>query len=370
MKALDKEYKAEFNLLDKESWYHVMNSFEDANLYQTWSYDMVHYGRRGVLHMVLKKRDAVVAAAQARIVRLPGLGSGIAYIRWAPMWRLRGIPDDLEVFRQAIRALRNEFSCRRHLVLRLYPLAYRDSDENLHPILQEEGYRPYDLGKTDRTLIIDLEPSLKELRSSLNQKWRNSLNRAEKNSLEISCGEQEGLFDDITKIYQEMVDRKGLTELSDIHHLKMVQKDLPQAMKLKIILCHQNGQLCSGGIFSAAGATGVYLVGATSNKGLKANGSYLVQWTFLNWLKENGFSYYNLNGINPDANPGTYRFKRGLAGKRGRDVEFQGKFQVSDSKLSDWVVRGGEGVLSRYQRILQIGRSVRHTLKTGRKQVP
>ena len=363
-----REYKAEFGYFERDAWYQLMGSFRDANLYQAWSYDMVRFGQKGVSHMVLKKKDEVVAAAQARIVRLPGLRTGIAYIRWGPMWRLRGEPEDPEIFCQAVRALRNEFSYRRGYVLRLYPLAFRQSDEELERMLEGEGYRVYDEQRRDRTLIIDLAPSLQEIRASLDQKWRNGLNRAEKNGLELTFGEEEGLFDEITGIYEQMVERKGLLELSDINHLRKVQSVLPQGMRLKIVLCHQEGQLCAGGIFSAVGETAVYLVGATSDIGLKTNGSYMVQWTFLKWLKENGFRHYDLNGINPAVNPGTYRFKRGLAGKHARDVEFLGKFQVADSLLSDWIVRGGEWLVSGYRGIVRRGRSLRHALKTGRKE--
>lgn len=366
MKELDGEYKAEFGPCDKDSWSPIVNSFQDANLYQTWPYDMVRYGRRGVVHMVLRKRDKVAAAAQARIVRLPGTRMGIAYMRWGPMWRLAGVPEDEEVFRQAIRALRNEFSCRRGLVLRVYPLVYRVENESLKKILREEGYQIQGGEKTDRTLIVDLTPSLEELRSALDQKWRNCLNRAEKNGLELILGEGEELFNEVTKIYWEMVRRKGLVELSDINHLKMVQRDLSPALRLKVILCRLNGEVCAGAIFSAIGTTGVYLSGATSDAGMKTNGSYLVQWAFVKWLKEKGFLHYDLNGINPDVNPGTYHFKRGLAGKRSRDVEFLGKFQVSDSVVSDWVVKGGERLMSGYRRIVHTGRSLRHMQDRGR----
>jgi hypothetical protein len=360
MKELDKEFTVNFGHFDMRVWYELMGRFQDANLYQAWSYDMVRYGQKGVAQMILRKRNAVVAAAQARIIRLPGIRTGIAYIRWGPMWRLAGAPEDEEVFRQAVRALRNEFSYRRGLFLRVYPLAYRDGDESLENILNEEGYLFQDVGKTARTLIIDLKPSLEKLRVDLDQKWRNCLNRAEKNGLELISGEEEFLFDEIAKIYWEMVRRKALVDLSDINHLKMVQKDLPQALKLKVVLARLHGEICAGAIFSPIGKTGVYLSGATGDAGMKMNGSYIVQWAIVKWLKQNGFSHYDLNGINPDKNPGTYHFKRGLAGKRGRDVEFLGKFQVADSLLSDWVVNGGEWLLSGYRRIVQAGRSLRN----------
>jgi lipid II:glycine glycyltransferase (peptidoglycan interpeptide bridge formation enzyme) len=276
------------------------------------------------------------------------------------MWRLKDTPADMEVFRQAVRALRNELSLRRGLVLRVYPIAYRGKDEVIKQVLAEEGYRYHDDGTNHRTLIIDLEPSLEEIRAVLDPKWRNHLNRAEKNSLELIVGEEEGLFEEIKKIYMEMVRRKGLVELSDIDHLKRVQRDLPPALKLKVILCRLNGVLIAGAIFSAVGATAEYLVGATSDAGMKAKGSYLIQWAFVKWIKERGFRYYDLTGINPYTNPGTYSFKRGLAGKHGMDVEFLGKFQVADSRVSSFVVKGGELIMSGYKKIMRVGRSLRN----------
>jgi lipid II:glycine glycyltransferase (peptidoglycan interpeptide bridge formation enzyme) len=122
----------------------------------------------------------------------------------------------------------------------------------------------------------------------------------------------------------------------------VVQRDLPDRLKLRIIVCRQEGRLCAGAVFSVVGTTGVYLRGATSDLVLKSRGSYLVQWTFVTWLKDHGLLQYDVNGINPDANPGTYYFKRGLVGKSGRDVEFLGRFQVVDNPVSGWIVRTGE----------------------------
>jgi len=363
MNELDEGYSAEICLFNKVVWDELLSRFKDANLYQAWSYDMVRFRRNRVVHMVMRKMNKVVAAAQIRIVRLPFTGNGIAYVRWGPIWRLNGVPEDMNIFRQVVRALRNELSIQRGLVLRLYPLAYRKKNENLGQILLEEGYKIYEDGRAEHTLICDLAPSLEELRANLNQKWRNCLNRAEKNSLELVMGEEDQLIENFIKIYSEMLNRKGLLEPpSDVNYLREVQKDLSSDLKLKVILCYQTGKLCAGAIFSAIGKTGVYLAGATSDTGLKTNSSYLVQWTFVKWLKENGFLEYDLNGINPYTNPGTYHFKRGLAGKCGRDVEFLGKYQVVDSLLSAWVVKIGENLVSIYRRMIQGGRSLHNLM--------
>ena len=62
------------------------------------------------------------------------------------------------------------------------------------------------------------------------------------------------------------------------------------------------------------GDSAIYLLGATSDDGLNAKGSYLLQWTLIQWLKENGVRWYDLGGIDPEGNPGVYYFKRGFSG--------------------------------------------------------
>ena len=94
MRKLDKEYTADFGLSEKESWNEIISRFKDANIYQTWPYDIVRFGKKRVTHMVLKKKEIVVAAAQLRIIKLPLIKSGIAYLLWGPMWRLSSVEED------------------------------------------------------------------------------------------------------------------------------------------------------------------------------------------------------------------------------------------------------------------------------------
>jgi lipid II:glycine glycyltransferase (peptidoglycan interpeptide bridge formation enzyme) len=84
---------------------------------------------------------------------------------------------------------------------------------------------------------------------------------------------------------------------------------------------------------------------------MKSNGSYLMQWKFIEWLKENQFAWYNLNGINPLTNPGTYRFKEGLCGKNGKDVYSLGFFELCENKLNAFIVKSGILFLSNYKKL-------------------
>jgi lipid II:glycine glycyltransferase (peptidoglycan interpeptide bridge formation enzyme) len=111
---------------------------------------------------------------------------------------------------------------------------------------------------------------------------------------------------------------------------------------MKLMLCTSPAGLCSGLIASTVGDTALYLFGATSAVGMKSRGSYLLQWRFIEKLQAMGIAGYDLNGINPDANPGTYKFKKDLGGENGKDVRFLGQFDCRDSWLSSTLVKAGE----------------------------
>ena len=361
MQEMAGNYHAEIDTIDKKKWYDVIRNFDDANIYQTWAYDEIRCGRKNISHMILKQDGKIVAAAQLRLARIPVMNVGVAYCRWGPLFKPMERDEHLEAFAQAIRALRNEYACRRGLALRIYPFLFDDESEKYLPVLKQEGFDPLGKGKRDRTLIIDLRPKLEDLRKGLNQKWRNSLNRAERNGLEVIEGDGDDFFEMfIEKLYRPMVARKKFVEPNDINEFRMMQQQLPHDFRMKIILCRLEGELCAGSIFSAMGSLGVYLFGATNDVGMQSNGSYLQQWRFIEWMKERQFTRYDLNGINPETNPGTYKFKEGLCGKNGKDVQFLGQFQTCTSFLSSLSVKIGEGLLSNYQKAKTAHHDRRH----------
>lgn len=333
----------EIESVDKDTWYKIINNFSDANIYQTWAYDEIRFGRNKMSHLILKNNDVVVAATQIRIVKIPIIGSGIAYVYWGPLWKVKNTKTNPDIFRQTIRALRNEYSVRRGLLLRIYPELFNDEAEIFLPILKEEGFGLVDEESPSRTLIIDLSHSLDELRKGFDAKWRGHLSKAERSTLEIIEGYDDKLFEMFISIYRELLERKKFAVPNDINEFRAIQKDLPEKYKMKIILCRYEGKLCVGAIMATIGQTAVYLFGATNETGMKSNGSYLIQWKFIEWLKAKQFTFYNLHGINPVTNPGGYIFKSGICGKKnGKDVLFLGKFEVCDNKLSALAVKYGE----------------------------
>ena len=349
---LEAGYTAESDTVDKDEWYRIIDQFSDANIYQTWDYDAIRCGEENISHLVVRSADNIIAAAQARIVSIPILGMGAAYVRWGPFWQPRNQTLDPTAFRLALRALRNEYVCRRGLILRIFPILYDDNSHSYTDILSQEGYTPVPEENRGRTLIVDISPPIDDLRKKMDQKWRNCLNKAEKNQLEVIEGTDDSLFADFISLYHALLERKKFEEPNDINEFRTIQRDLPPEYKMRIFLCRSNGISSAGVICATIGETGVYLFGATNDEGMANKGSYLLQWKAIQWMKNNGCRGYNLNGINPLKNPGSYHFKAGLSGKNGRDVYYLGRFDCYSGGITAKLARTADLLLPLMKKIL------------------
>ena len=72
---------------------------------------------------------------------------------------------------------------------------------------------------------------------------------------------------------------------------------------------------------------------------MKLKGAYLLHWTLIRSLRERGVRYYDLGGIDPEANPGVYHFKRGFSGV---EVSHIGAMTRCDNSMSLALVKTGQ----------------------------
>ena len=168
----------------------MLDLFDDANLYQTWSYGAVRWGRKNLSHLVLKRNGEVLGMAQLRIVRPTRFNFGMAYLRWGPLCHRRGTELDAEAALRMARALQEEYVRKRGLLLQILPNAFAGSPR---AALFQSGFssftqEPQTAANLYRTFVLDLAPPIEELRRNLDEKWRNKLTRSEKNGLKVVAG--------------------------------------------------------------------------------------------------------------------------------------------------------------------------------------
>ena len=336
-----RNHAIEINTVNAPQWSDLLCQFDDATIYQTWSYGAIHWGREQLEHVVLRQDGEVVGLAQLRLVRLPFSQTGIAYVRWGPLFRLRGLPPDLGRCQAMLAALKAEYVDRRGMMLRLVPHAF-DADPFSAALKSQcvsMGMTPNPQFPSYRTARLDLSSSLLDLRKSLDQKWRNCLNSAERNGLTLVQGSSLALYDRFLEVYREMMTRKRFETTVRVDEFRKLQQDLPEPSKMQVFLCEKDGRTLNAIVISAIGDTAIYLLGATAEAGLNLKGAYLLQWSAISWLKSRACRYYDLGGINPQRNPGVYHFKSGFGAD---EVQQIGAYDLAGSWRSAAFVKAVE----------------------------
>ena len=347
----DSGCQIEIDRITASEWSESLDLFEDANIYQTWPYGAVRWGQRNLSHLVLKRDGQIVAMAQLRIVRPGSFKCGIAHLRWGPLCHGKNSDLDVEMVRNMATALREEYVLKRGLFLRVLPNAFTETPRAkvFQTAFSDYETEPFGPGETYRTFVLDLNPPLDVLRKQLDQKWRNQLNRAEKNGLKILEGSGQDAFQSFIQMFEQMWERKRFDTSSEIQEFERMQRELPPNHRLRVLICEQEGVPVAGVVGTALGNSGIYLFGATSDQGMNSKGSYILQWRMIQSLKENGIRFYNLGGINPEKNPGVYHFKQGLS---GQDVLYLPPLFSCASRLSTAFVRVGAMANGRLRRTL------------------
>jgi lipid II:glycine glycyltransferase (peptidoglycan interpeptide bridge formation enzyme) len=346
------DYSIEVDAVRRDSWDGVLREFKDANIYQTWEYGAARFGENSLSHMIVKRNDQIVGAVQTRILKIPVINAGIAYMRWGPLCRRRDSEDNLDDLSQIVAAMRREYVDRRGLYLRIIPNEIRTFRSDLRSVLQKAGFEWH---KSDyRTLYLNLDETLEAIRSNMSKNWRKHLNKAEKLGLVVTEGTDQDLFQTVEGLYRETLQRKGFVPGINIDEYHSLQECLPDYLKMHIMICRYDGRPIAGLVGSSIGDVGIELVAATGNNGLEVGGSYLLRWRMVEYLKRCGCHFYNLNGINPERNPGGYQFKSGLCGKNGLDDEFIGIFDTCKNPFSYWAVRLGDTARLGYRKAKEV----------------
>ncbi|MCP3917136.1 MAG: GNAT family N-acetyltransferase [bacterium] len=357
-------YRYTVDDVDRETWHATLARFSDAAIHQSWSFGAARWGAENLSRLVLERDGEVVAAAQVAQALLPTgplLRVGIAHVKFGPMWRLAGREPEPEVYREVLRALREEYADRRGLVLRLKPWEAQDPGDAQRELREAAGFtRRGDL-PLYKTFVLDLEHSVDKLHAALKNKWRYNLRRAQRHDHQIESLDGEEGVRIFMDLYREMHVRKGYYDTSEAELFPDIHASLPEHLRPHILATRVNGEIVAMVVISLIGTTGFYLFGATSPNGRSTGASYVVHWEAVRWLKEQGCRWYDLVGAypalsTPAESEGIRQFKSGLTGKLGREVHMVDFDQCTSLKSR---VAVGLGTSLRYSY-----RNMRHRLQS------
>lgn len=328
---------------DRNEWVDLCAEFGDHNYRQCWDYAamLAERSKATAESVVVTREGRSVGLASVRVKRLPGLGTGIAYIAGGPLVRHRDDDDQpRERLDAVLAALVEEYVQRRRLVLRVAP-AIGDEGWNL---VQDEcvltaGFRPAEHVRPYPTMLVDIGRPLDEVRSGLAKKWRYHLKQAERAGLEVTQGRDPRLFDDFMPLFDELVARKAIEVDLGADFYARLQPRLPESERLHVAIARAHGRPVAGVVASIHGDTAVYLLGAANEEGRTANAAYLLQWEVIEAAAAEGCRWYDLGGVDAEGNPGVYRFKQRMG---GAELTAPGPYELAPGRARGAAVRAAE----------------------------
>ena len=334
--------ECELHRATRDEWIELVTGFQDHNYRQSWDYAamMAKRSKASVENVVVTRAGEPLSVASVRVKRLRGAGTGIAYVSGGPLVRQSAHSDAGERLAIALHALKREYVERRRMVLRVAPAPGDAAWDGIQAdCFAEAGFAVAEYLQSYRTMFVDIDRPLADVRAGFAQKWRNRLNNAERQELRIVEGWDERLFDEFSLLFDELVARKSFSAPLGPDFHAQLQKQLPPAERLLIAIAWVEDEPAAGIVASVDGDTAVYLLGASNDVGRKRNAAYLLQWKVIEAASARGCRWYDLGGVDAESNPGVYRFKLGLGGS---ERVTPGPYELAGGRLRWTAVRAAE----------------------------
>ena len=306
--------KIKWNILSLPEWEERFSAIPYSTLCQSYEYAQAicpiqHQKARWGLIEINDQEAGLVQILEAGI--LGNLLHGLHLDR-GPLW-FDGFGSAVHIkafFDSFNREFPNRFGRRRRIIPEVLHGAAAMSmlkGSNL-TLVNDHGYE---------TIWLDLQSDSAELRENLDKKWRNALSKAERAGLEITCDEAgqgaaaflmgysadraaKGYDGPSVKLSAAIIKAFGAKNRAWICTAQLDKRDIAAIL----VLCH--------------GSSATYQIGWSSEEGRNTSAHNLLLWHAIQRLKQNGYRYLDLGGVNDESAKGVKKFKEGLGGHARR----------------------------------------------------
>jgi hypothetical protein len=188
-----------------------------------------------------------------------------------------------------------------------------EGDEQSLKVITESGFKPKPM--SFETIWLDLTKPEPNLRAQMQQKWRASLNKGERENLEIIqdwTGSTGKAFLQQYAIDKELKKYRGRSP-------RFVAAELALALRNReavFLWACQDKLPVAGILLMMHGSSATYRIGWTTTEGRKANAHNVMLWEAAKLLKARGVKTFDLGGIEPHGAEGLTAFKAGMGGER------------------------------------------------------
>lgn len=212
---------------------------------------------------------------------------------------------------------------RRILYVKVQPPAGRS---DLEPALRERRFVASDLPAAPvATVRVDLQRTPEEMLAGMRATSRRHVRNAIRNGIEIRSAGNAGLVA-FGALIAKTSERQGFAPYPVDYYADILRQFGPRA---ELLLAERDGEVLSGALVVGYGDSVIYKMGAWSGEHTTLTPNELLHWRAMQWARDRGYRYYDLDGINEDVakaivaghgvpelgRRGTTNFKLGLGGE-------------------------------------------------------
>ncbi len=174
-----------------------------------------------------------------------------------------------------------------------------------------------------RTVCIDLTVGKERLMSNLHSQWRAGVRVAERSGVVVEHTRQAEMVSNFYAMCESISRDKGFVlPGSEALMLRLCALEPGPDVEAVLFLARYEGRVAAGALAIRCGNSVHYMWGASDRTFARQRPGEAVQWAVIEWALRKGCHRYDLEGIDPEKNPGVYEFKRKMGGK---EVDLPGK---------------------------------------------
>jgi GNAT acetyltransferase-like protein len=178
-------------------------------------------------------------------------------------------------------------------------------------------------GDSPRTIWIDLTRGRDVLMGGLDKDWRYGVGRAARLGVRIAEETDDSAVERFYALCRAVSQRKGFdlpASLALMQALMLPGKS--RGAEATLLVARVGDKIAAGSFLIRCGRSAHYFWGATDRAFSHQRAGEAVQWASIEWALDRHCERYDLEGVDPKRNPGTYAFKKKLG---GREVVLTGK---------------------------------------------
>ncbi len=174
-----------------------------------------------------------------------------------------------------------------------------------------------------RTIWLDLTLGKEQLWRNLDSQWRYGVRRAQREGVVVGQSKDKSEIALFYKLCEDISKTKRFKLPGSLSLMQtLFDLSVPNApVEAQLFTAKYDDQLIAGVFILRSGAHVHYIWGGVDRRYPKLRAGEAVQWAVIEWALSAGCKTYDLEGIDPVNNPGTYQFKRKMG---GREVTLSG----------------------------------------------